>query len=50
VKVSSLQNKFNFLIEENISQVDKRTILEICKKMFHPKDTNFDIPEKVDQD
>ncbi len=39
-----------FLKEEEISQVDKRTIIEICKKLFNPKDCNMQIPESQDQD
>ena len=39
-----------FSKEEGISQVDKRTIIEICKKLFNPKDCNMQIPESQDQD
>lgn len=37
--------KINLIIENEAAEIDKKTVLDLCAHMFHPKDTSLDNSE-----
>lgn len=37
--------KINLTIENEAAEIDKKTVLDLCAHMFHPKDTSLDNSE-----
>ena len=34
--------KIIFFLENEAAEIDKKTVLDLCAHMFHPKDTSLD--------
>ena len=37
-----------FILENEAAEIDKKTVLDLCAHMFHPKDTSLDNSETLE--
>jgi hypothetical protein len=48
IQISEQVNILSNLLDNESAEIDKRTVLDLCAHMFHPRDATMDISEAME--